>query len=163
VIYYIVVKVRVDENKNKFIIWIISILIMVIFLGSFVWVAQKYYTSNIYVDFDVEERYEFSLKDEIVEIPVKIRNRMINEIGSTQKYFLTYHILSENLEVLKFDNIRSEIPQISPGLSSEVRMAIELPKSKGVYEIEVDIVKEGDYWLSEKGNEKKKIRVKIVD
>ena len=89
-----------------------------------------------------------------VKLPVTVENRSETPFPHGKATFgLSYHLLSGNGRVLKFDNPRSyfEAP-IAPGLSVTSELNIQSPTEPGSYKIEIDLVWESMWWAKEKGN-----------
>ena len=87
-------------------------------------------------------------------LPVTVENRSETPFPHGKATFgLSYHLLSGNGRVLKFDNPRSyfEAP-VAPGLSITTELKIQAPKEPGAYLLEIDLVWESMWWAREKGN-----------
>ena len=74
---------------------------------------------------------------------------------------LSYHLLNEKGEVLQHDGRRTNPPDIGPGETKEVQMAVELPVSPGQYQIEVDMVRDGVTWFAPHGNATPRIKLQL--
>lgn len=67
--------------------------------------------------------------------------------------FLSYHLLDEKGEILRFDNPRTALPRtIKPGDRVEIIAKIKIPLEKGTYALEFDLVREGVAWLRDSGS-----------
>jgi len=91
---------------------------------------------------------------ELVKLPVMVQNRSDAPFPHGKATFgLSYHLLSSNGEVLKFDNARSyfEAP-LQPESNLTIDLSIHAPVEPGAYLLELDLVWEGMWWLKEKGN-----------
>ena len=91
---------------------------------------------------------------ELLRVPVTVQNRSGAPFPHGNATFgLSYHLLSSEGEVLKFDNTRSyfEAP-LQPDSNLTVDLCIHAPVERGSYLLELDLVWEGMRWFKEKGN-----------
>lgn len=89
-----------------------------------------------------------------VTLPVTVENRSETPFPHGRATFgLSYHLLSNNGQLLKFDNPRSyfEAP-LAPGSSTTAALIIQAPNEPGTYLLEFDLVWESMWWAKEKGN-----------
>ena len=63
--------------------------------------------------------------------------------------------------MLSYDNIRSTIDIIYPGETTNVAMSLKTPDEKGQYYVNIDIVRENNYWFEQKGNKVKQLKLII--
>jgi hypothetical protein len=90
----------------------------------------------------------------VVKLPVTVENRSELPFPHGRATFgLSYHLLSNNGQLLKFDNERSyfEAP-VAPGASVTVELNVQAPIACGIYLLELDLVWESMWWAKEKGN-----------
>lgn len=89
-----------------------------------------------------------------LKLSVSVENRSETPFPHGRATFgLSYHLLSSNAQLLKFDNPRSylEAP-LSPGSSITIELDIQAPMGPGSYLVELDLVWELMWWAKEKGN-----------
>ena len=89
-----------------------------------------------------------------LKLPITVENRSDAAFPHGKATFgVSYHLLSDTGEVLKFDNPRSyfEAP-LAPGSSLDTELTIKAPLEPGSYLLEIDLVWESMWWLKEKGN-----------
>ena len=89
-----------------------------------------------------------------VALPVTVENRSETPFPHGRATFgLSYHLLSSDGQLLKFDNQRSyfETP-LAPGTSITAALIIQAPNEPGSYLLEIDLVWESMWWAKEKGN-----------
>ena len=146
----------------------------------------KYFTSSFLPFFDLENSREHWLvlreeaevaasfeppvtkieaqPGEVVKLPVRVENRSEAPFPHGKATFgLSYHLLSDGGEMLKFDNARSyfEAP-LQPGSSLVIELSIQAPVGPGAYLLELDLVWEGMWWLKEKGNPTATIKLIVL-
>ena len=97
-----------------------------------------------------------------LSIPVTIQNTGTESIESKKQDFLTYHLIDAAGKMVVWDGLRTVLPEIAPGASLKVDMKVDPPKAQGKYGIEVDLVREGQYWYSVKGNPTLKIALNLA-
>lgn len=126
-------------------------LFAIIYLCVFVFVAYKYIHTNRYWEIDV-------LNDEITEksgreflVFAIVKNKMNYSLASKDGYYISYHVYGESGEAVKYENLRTSIDDIKPGASKEIEIKLKAPDKKGRYRIEIDIVKEVEYWFADRG------------
>jgi hypothetical protein len=101
---------------------------------------------------------------QLLRLPVTVQNRSGAPFPHGKATFgLSYHLLSSNGEVLKFDNTRSyfEAP-LQPDSNLTVNLCIHAPVERGSYLLELDLVWEGMWWFKEKGNPTCTIELTVV-
>ncbi len=125
---------------------------------ALVYAGAMIYISSIQQEFAVTVRarqpeWEFSVEDEAWVIPVYVDNRANRMLVSTddQKCYLSYHLYDEEGTLLEYDNERTEfvIPLFS-GQSGEEEIRIS-GLERGIYQVKLDVVKEGVAWFSDNG------------
>ncbi|MNB79802.1 Lipoteichoic acid synthase 1 [compost metagenome] len=91
----------------------------------------------------------FTGKNKKVEI--KIENTGSVNWDSQNSYYLSYHLLDKNYNVVLYDGIRSSFSEkIPPGDTATLLANVKLPSKPGVYYIQWSIVKEGVSWFDSK-------------
>lgn len=125
---------------------------------ALVYAGMMIYISSIQQDYAVtvtasQSEFLFSAEDTEYVIPVYVNNEANRMLVSTddQRCFLSYHLYDENGTLLEYDNKRTEfINRIFSGQDAEEEIRIS-GLEKGVYQLALDIVKEGEAWFSENG------------
>lgn len=92
---------------------------------------------------------------ETVSLPVRVTNRSLVPFQwGTSSFGLSYHLLTSDRTVLRWDNIRALfVPPLFPGEERILDMHVQAPDVVGSYQIELDVVWEGISWLKDVGNE----------
>ena len=103
---------------------------------------------------------------ETIRIPVRVVNRstipFIASPGSAP-FGLSYHLRSEDGRDVQFNNARSYFAQpLAPDEERIVDMAVDVPKVRGRYTVEADIVWEGITWLKERGLDTPSLSLLVV-
>lgn len=93
-------------------------------------------------------------------IPVKIDNKKYEDLSEVNQDYLSYHLYNAEGELLSYDNIRTDINIPARGKGT-VDLDFRVPMLAGSYIMEVDLVREGVSWYSEKGNKTLKIPVTV--
>ena len=66
---------------------------------------------------------------------------------------ISYHLLDEAGEILRFDNARTALPHtVRPGEEISVAVRVKAPLEKGNYRLEFDLVREGLAWFKDSGS-----------
>lgn len=89
---------------------------------------------------------------EKVPLHLTVKNNLPVDIQSEHRYFLSYHIYDRDGEPIQFHNRRYIIPVVLKKKSTTrfvLPVYFEYPRS-GDYIVEVDIVKEGEFWGADK-------------
>jgi len=89
-----------------------------------------------------------------LKLAVTVQNRSEIPFPHGKATFgLSYHLLSDSGQLLKYDNARSyfEAP-LAPSSTTAVDLTIQAPTEPGSYLIEIDLVWESMWWAKEKGN-----------
>lgn len=146
-------KNEIIQNKRTTGIFakIIYAIITIIYLCIFSIVIINYFNENRYWEIDSELTSMTIEKGQPLSVNTVIKNKMYYVISSDDNYFISYHMNRENGVTYIFENPRTTIDAIDPGHEREVSLRINAPLEAGKYEIEIDIVKEGEYWFKERG------------
>lgn len=102
------------------------------------------------------------------EIALDVKNRGALTWDSSSEsgpVFLSWHILNENGDMLRFENPRVAFPApVSPGDSAGVAAPVS-PSSDGLpagrYIFEFDLVREGEAWFADRGSAASRVRVEV--
>lgn len=100
----------------------------------------------------------------ILEITTVLINSSDTTFFNPGNYYISYHIWSENNELLLWDGERFGIPNIINANTSNsilVKFSNDILKNHGEYIIELDLVREGVTWFTQQGMESIKIKVYV--
>jgi hypothetical protein len=90
-------------------------------------------------------------RGQALTIPVRVVNRATVDFG--WDIGLSYHLLSSDGRVVRWDNPRSQFhPVLSPGSEQQVNLGVVAPEVEGAYTLELDMVWEGIAWFKDRGN-----------
>ena len=103
---------------------------------------------------------------ERVEVPLKIMNQ-----GKTtwipvgeNPYYLSYHLLDENGQIIRFDNRRFILPKkIYPGQKIDMIIIVRSPLEPGEYILEFDLLREGLFWFKDQGSQTSEITLSVKE
>ncbi len=141
---------------------VVTVLMAMIYTGAMI------YISSIQQDYAVrvaamQPEYLFAAGEPEYVIPVYVDNGANRMLVSTddQNCFLSYHLYDADGNLLEYDNKRTEfINRIFSGKSAEEEIRIS-GLEPGIYQVKLDVVKEGEAWFSEKGADCDTIRLTV--
>ena len=88
---------------------------------------------------------------EKIMLRFSLRNGSAHTLSQAKKFFFSYHAYDGSGKLVAFDNPRFALPQpVRPGRSAEFTIPVYFSLTAGVYIIEWDLVKEGEFWGREK-------------
>lgn len=133
---------------------------VLVYIGAMIFIssAQQDYAVSITTE---QPEFEFSAADEEYAIPVRVDNQANRMLTSTddQRCFLSYHLYDEKGVLLVYDNVRTEfINRVFSGQTAQEEIRISKLES-GVYQVSLDVVKEGEAWFSENGADCDTVRI----
>jgi len=100
-----------------------------------------------------------------IHVPVRVVNRSLIPFGvdADAPFGLSYHVFSDGGRHVQFDNIRSYFTQpLEPNEERVVDLAVEVPRNRGDYTLELDIVWEGVAWLKNRGLDTAHIDLRVI-
>ncbi len=108
---------------------------------------------------DVKNRSLF--QGEKIELKIMVINKLNYSIESKNRFYLSYHIYGLNGEKISFDNKRFILPR---KIGKFRRTSFKIPvyfnyNKSGTYNIQLDIVKEGEFWGTDKGWEMPTLKI----
>ena len=103
---------------------------------------------------------------ETITVPVRVVNRStIPFVAGTgaAPFGLSYHLVSDDGNDVRFNNTRNyfRLP-LAPDEERIVDLAVDVPKARGSYTVEADIIWEGITWLKDRGLETPSLRLHVV-
>jgi hypothetical protein len=95
-----------------------------------------------------------AVEGERLTLPVTITNTSSEKFPCGDRVFgLSYHLYSGAGECLRYDNERAYLKNaVAPGETVSCDLAIDVPREKGAYRLELDLVWEGVIWFQGIGN-----------
>jgi len=96
-----------------------------------------------------------AFEGETAKVDLRLKNSGKKEWSSAVQNpcFVSYHVLDEAGETLKFDNARTVLPRtVRPGEEVALEVRVKAPLDKGNYRLEFDLVREGLAWFKESGS-----------
>lgn len=100
------------------------------------------------------------------EVDLRLKNSGKKEWSSQapNPCLVSYHLLDEAGEVLKFDNARTVLPHIvRPGKEVSVEVRVKAPLNRGTYRLEFDLLREGLAWFKDSGSPTLVIPLKVEE
>jgi hypothetical protein len=91
----------------------------------------------------------------MVEVDLRLENSGKQEWSSqiNNPYLVSFHLLDEAGQLLKFDNARTALPHvIRPDEEALISVRVKAPLEKGNYQIEFDLLREGLAWFKDAGS-----------
>ncbi|MCP2518959.1 hypothetical protein NLB96_00460 [Candidatus Aminicenantes bacterium AC-335-K20] len=158
-----------DKNFYKKLFYFL-LIVLFFFLGY--WAGKN----NILETNRTSESYACKIKSSLSNIetsegekftiPLKIKNlgnKTWNSRGRNP-YYLSYHLLNEKEEIIKFDNPRFTLPKIvKPGQAIKMEVKLDAPIKTGRYILEFDMVREGVTWFKDKNSKTLKINLIVKE
>jgi len=111
-----------------------------------------------------EKKAYTSFEGERIKIQFRIKNLGKSSWSSRGKnpFFLSYHLLDEEENIIRYDNRRFPFPgRIKPGQSLEMTISVVSPLEKGDYLLEFDLVREGKAWFKDSGSKTAKVALAV--
>lgn len=94
--------------------------------------------------------FDHAKPNQILDIPIKITNK--SDIVYNDPTNISYHFFDANGKEILHDGDRTAVSlPILPDAESEQSVRVYAPKEPGAYVIQIDLVKEGQYWFGDKG------------
>lgn len=104
------------------------------------------------VEMDVSPGGVVAFQGESVPLGITLNNHSPFPIGSEKNYFISFHLYTPDRALFSFDNRRFPIPRtVKAGASARFSLPVYFACRPGTYLLELDIVKEGEFWGSHKG------------
>jgi hypothetical protein len=92
---------------------------------------------------------------ETADITIKAANRGTSAWKSEgpKSFHLSYHLLDDQGNVLRFDNERFPFPgEVRPGQNIEMTIKVKAPLDEGRYRLDFDCLQEGVTWFKDRGS-----------
>lgn len=125
---------------------------VLVYAGAMIYISSTQHEFAVSVRAEQKE-WEFRAEDETWIIPVYVDNNANRMLVSTddQKCYLSYHLYDESGTLLEYDNERTAfVTPLFSGQSGAEEIRIS-GLEKGIYQVKLDVVKEGVAWFSENG------------
>lgn len=148
------------KTKKHFRLYL-AIIIAIIYLAVLFVVAFQYMNTNRYWDICVLDTTITTESGQDIYVKTIVKNKMYYLLGSSENYFISYHIYDEGGNTIAYENPRTTITDILPGQKGIVNVQIKAPPEKGRYIIEIDMVKEGEYWFKNRGERPGELYLKV--
>lgn len=123
-------------------------------------------TSDCFCLIEPEKNKYSVFEGERFKIHFKIENLGRSLWTSRGQYptFLSYHLLDEQENCLKYDNRRFPLPQkVKPTQSTELTITLRSPLEAGKYILEFDLLKERLAWFKDYGSKTSKIDLLVKE
>jgi hypothetical protein len=101
---------------------------------------------------------------EAVEVALKVKNigRVAWSSLDAPPVLLSYHLLSEQKRVVRWDNARTPLPRpVKPGDACSLASRVKAPLEAGRYIVEFDMVREGAAWFASQGSRPLQVRLTV--
>ena len=104
------------------------------------------------VQLECEESSLSLFQGEVVSVRLRLVNRGSQRLADDNRFFISYHLLDRQGHVLVFDNRRFSLPRlILPHSRSVFSLPLFFACPPGSYRVQIDLVKEGEFWGSRLG------------
>jgi hypothetical protein len=105
-------------------------------------------------------------RGDTIRIPVRVVNRSTIPFAASPgaaPFGLSYHLRSDDGRDVQFNNVRNYFAQpLAPDEERIVSLAVDVPKARGRYTVEADIVWEGITWLKARGLDTPSLSLVVV-
>lgn len=139
-----------ERMKKQYRLYLLAIIV-IIYVSVLIIVAFKYLDTNRYWEIDGFDTNITAESGQDVNVKARVKNKMYNVLGSKDNYFISYHLCNETGSPIQYENLRTNIEDIEPGMTENIEVHIKAPTEKGRYKIKIDIVQEGKYWFEGRG------------
>ena len=93
-----------------------------------------------------------AFQGEAVLLNVTLTNHSALPIEPERNWFISYHLYAPDRTLVSFDNRRFPIPRsVRKGESARFMLLIYFSGRPGKFRVELDVVKEGEFWGAQKG------------
>lgn len=130
-----------------------------IIVGSTVYIGillfcMRYYTEPYNIEIKANQEYlEIETGGSEEEIQVHIKNNTPDTLSSQSNIYCAYRIYDFNGAIV-LEGKHLPLKEVEKRKSTDMRLKIEAPLSKGSYTIKIDLVEEGVTWFEDQGKEK---------
>ncbi|MFW6132016.1 MAG: hypothetical protein ACOC5F_05425, partial [Candidatus Aminicenantaceae bacterium] len=154
------------KNLTKYLVILLTIIIILVGYFFFHRESEKSdKEKNIYsCSMKPEYKKYRALEGERLEIDLKIINTGSHVWNSQIKnpFLLSYHLLDEKGNTLRYDNRRYPLPsKLEPSQSLDIEVILSAPLKTGTYTLEFDLLREGLAWFEQYGSKTLKIPLKV--
>ena len=92
-----------------------------------------------------------AVQGEKIMLQFSLRNGSAYTLSQARRFFLSYHVYDVSGKLVAFDNPRFALPQpVRPGASATFSIPVYFNLAAGIFIIEWDLVKEGEFWGRDK-------------
>ncbi len=144
------------RKKTKILAFICFVFFLALLLFLLLSKNERRGLKTAYACLIKPERSNYSSSEgESLRVKLKIKNtgRVSWSSRGKNPVLLSYHILSEEKKMLKFENRRYTLAKkVRAGEETEVSVSIKSPLEEGKYFIEFDLVREGISWFKDYGS-----------
>jgi hypothetical protein len=122
---------------------------------------SEYYSA---IEFD-KTAYTTSIGERI-EVPLRLTNKGRATWIPDGKfpYFLSYHLMDEKGQILRFDNRRFSLSKrVYAGQKIDLIIPLRSPLEPGEYHLEFDLLREGLFWFKDRGSPTSKVKLSVKD
>jgi len=113
------------------------------------------------------ERKSYTVfEGERAEIRLRIQNkgRVAWSLQGENPCFLSYHLLDERGEILRYDNQRFPLPQeVHPPQTVQMTIIVRSPLESGKYILEFDLLREGIAWFKDYGSQTSRVSLQVKE
>jgi hypothetical protein len=103
------------------------------------------------VDMACSPRGVTAAQGEKIELRFSLRNGSAYTLSQEERFFLSYHAFDGSGKLVFYDNRRFSLPQpVRPGKSAAFSVPVYFNLAAGVYDVEWDLVREGEFWGRDK-------------
>ncbi|MEI6614418.1 MAG: hypothetical protein WCL37_05935, partial [Chrysiogenales bacterium] len=92
-----------------------------------------------------------AVQGEKITLQFSLRNGSAYTLSQVKNFFISYHAYDSSGKLIAYDNPRFVLPQsVRPGNSVTFSIPVYFNLAAGIFKIEWDLVKEGEFWGQDK-------------
>lgn len=115
--------------------------------------------------FYIDQKSLVAKEADTIEVALKVKNigRAPWSSLDAPPILLSFHLLSDQKKVLRWDNVRIPLPRpVKPGEACSLPVRVKAPLEAGRYIVEFDMVREGAAWFASEGSKTLQVKLKVV-
>ena len=103
------------------------------------------------VEITCSPRLVKAVQGEKIMLQFSLRNGSAYTLSQVEKFFISYHAYDGSGKLIAYDNPRFVLPQsVRPGSFATVSIPVYFNLAAGIFSIEWDLVREGEFWGRDK-------------
>lgn len=88
-------------------------------------------------------------------------NEQNNLYLNSNRYRISYHLYDRNGNLVEFEGVRTDFGSFTGSKEIDMEVNVNEISEKGTYTLEIDVVQDGEIWLSQLGLQTERIEIKV--